>query len=190
MAEIEMKRADVRTMTFGDLQVNLTMSLIEVHGISQAIQQLEMMKEQQKMVADPPQLAQVKQAGEEARYRVNVIKAEIDRRMHDIDQRRMAEYELEVEVMPRFLDYLRKNELWGNLHVVMEDGNVEDHHIEACIKRAEEAGDAEGAELGRILLERMGEEHRKGFVSRAILPEDQERSERFAQGLANMGKAN
>jgi hypothetical protein len=40
----------------------------------------------------------------------------------------------------------------GNLHVVLDDLNLEDGYIEECIRFAEEEGDTEGAELGRIML--------------------------------------
>lgn len=58
------------------------------------------------------------------------------------------------EVAERFRAYLRKpgNSGWGSLHVVLEDDNVEDSSVEFCIAHAEERGDSEGAELGRILL--------------------------------------
>jgi hypothetical protein len=60
------------------------------------------------------------------------------------------------EVFDRFYAYYEKNPVWGSLHVVLDDGNLEDSTIRWCIDRAEKGGyrppDPEGAELGRILL--------------------------------------
>ena len=40
----------------------------------------------------------------------------------------------------------------GSLHIVTEDGNLGDSHVEFCIERAQECGDAEGWVLARALL--------------------------------------
>lgn len=40
----------------------------------------------------------------------------------------------------------------GNLHVVLEDGNVEDFCLESSLRRAIEANDGEGADLANALL--------------------------------------
>jgi hypothetical protein len=57
------------------------------------------------------------------------------------------------EVIDRFRAYHLDNPAWGALHIVLDDFNVHDVHVEHCIKYAEEEGDAEGAALGRILLQ-------------------------------------
>jgi hypothetical protein len=56
------------------------------------------------------------------------------------------------EVLPRFLAYYIDHPAWGSLHVVLDDGNVEDDCVRFCIEFAEQEGDEEGAELGRILM--------------------------------------
>ncbi len=58
------------------------------------------------------------------------------------------------DVLPRFRAYLalRGNEAWGSLHIVLEDGNVSDDSVRACIAYAAERGDAEGEALGKVLL--------------------------------------
>jgi hypothetical protein len=58
------------------------------------------------------------------------------------------------EVIERFREYHRKpgNLAWGSLHIVLDDGNVEDAHVAFCVEHAEAQGDTEGAELARILL--------------------------------------
>lgn len=59
------------------------------------------------------------------------------------------------DVIDRFKDYheLPGNSCWGSLHVVLDDGNLKDHFVQFCIDFAEQSGDREGAELGRILLQ-------------------------------------
>jgi hypothetical protein len=39
----------------------------------------------------------------------------------------------------------------GHLHIVLDDGNLEDDHIDFCIAQAVEAKDAEAEALGRVL---------------------------------------
>jgi len=58
------------------------------------------------------------------------------------------------DVVYQFWEYYRKpgNGAWGNLHIVLADNNVKDVHVEFCIKDAQQRGDTEGADLGRILL--------------------------------------
>jgi hypothetical protein len=41
----------------------------------------------------------------------------------------------------------------GNLHIVLDDGNVEDGHVLFCKKAAHEAGDAVGEQLADLLLQ-------------------------------------
>ncbi|MCY1280715.1 hypothetical protein D9M68_19050 [compost metagenome] len=57
------------------------------------------------------------------------------------------------EVFERFREYYLSNPAWGSLHIVLADDNVLDHHVEWTIEYAEEEGDKEGAELGKILLQ-------------------------------------
>lgn len=59
------------------------------------------------------------------------------------------------EVIERFRSYKAKpgNGVWGSLHIVLDDFNLADHHVEFCIKYAIDKGDIEGAELGKILLQ-------------------------------------
>lgn len=57
------------------------------------------------------------------------------------------------DVIERFVSYYTKNPVWGSLHIVLDDGNVEDQFLHFCIAHAEEKNDQEGAELGKILLQ-------------------------------------
>lgn len=38
------------------------------------------------------------------------------------------------------------------LHVVIDDGNVDDRTVDRCVRRATESGDVVGAMLARVLL--------------------------------------
>lgn len=65
------------------------------------------------------------------------------------------------QVKDRFLAYLTKHPTWGSLHIVLDDGNIENCHVTWCIKYAQERGDTEGAELGKILLSMSETQRRK-----------------------------
>lgn len=52
----------------------------------------------------------------------------------------------------RFRDYYDENPTWGSLHIVMDDYNTLDSHVQWCIRWAQEHGDDEGAHLGSVLL--------------------------------------
>ena len=56
------------------------------------------------------------------------------------------------EVRDSFRAYLAQHPTWGSLHIVLDDGNVEDSSVEFCLDFARECGDAEGERLARILL--------------------------------------
>lgn len=57
------------------------------------------------------------------------------------------------ELLARFMAYRRLpgNNAWGSLHVVLDDGNTQNHVVDGCIEDAVARGDHEGAQLGRIL---------------------------------------
>lgn len=76
------------------------------------------------------------------------------------------------EILDRFVDYFEApgNGAWGSLHNVLDDGNVDDSHVDFSISHADAHGDEEGADLGRILL-RMSRTQRlklPGAVQKAI----------------------
>lgn len=48
--------------------------------------------------------------------------------------------------------YASGNPLGGNLHVVLDDGNIEDSHVEWCLERCLELNDKSGEELALLLL--------------------------------------
>lgn len=58
------------------------------------------------------------------------------------------------EVLPLIQAYYAKpgNGVGGNLHIVLEDLNVEDSHVRWCLEYAEKQGDTDGVELAKLLL--------------------------------------
>jgi hypothetical protein len=48
--------------------------------------------------------------------------------------------------------YYQSNPCGGNLHVVLDDANIDAGNVQSCLEWAEMAGDAEGAALARLLL--------------------------------------
>lgn len=57
-------------------------------------------------------------------------------------------------VLPLVRAYCAKpgNGVGGSLHIVLEDQNVDDSHVEFCRKWAAERGDTEGVALAETLL--------------------------------------
>lgn len=47
--------------------------------------------------------------------------------------------------------YHHRNPTWGVLHIVLEDGNVEDSDVDFCIEKAIERNDRDGLKLARML---------------------------------------
>ncbi len=66
-----------------------------------------------------------------------------------------------TEEKERFKAYHEKNPAWGVMHIVLDDGNYEDHCVEFCIKVAKENGDLEGLELAEILLKKSWTQRKK-----------------------------
>ncbi len=65
------------------------------------------------------------------------------------------------EVRERFQAYHAIHPVWGSLHVVLDDENLSDDIIEACIESAQAEQDTEGATLGRILLQMSWTQRKK-----------------------------
>jgi hypothetical protein len=65
------------------------------------------------------------------------------------------------EVAPRFAAYYRDNPVWGSLHIVLDDGNVEDSSVDYCIQWATDSGDKEGLALALILRQMSKTQRRK-----------------------------
>lgn len=58
------------------------------------------------------------------------------------------------DVMPVAKAYIAKpgNSVGGNLHIVLEDGNVHDDHIKFCLDQCIQANDRDGVYLCELLL--------------------------------------
>ncbi len=74
------------------------------------------------------------------------------------------------EVMDQFVEYLRKpgNGVGGSLHIVLDDQNIQNHHVEFCISHAEQCDDEDGIKLGKILLEMSKTQRLK--ISKEVWP--------------------
>jgi len=56
------------------------------------------------------------------------------------------------EVLPKVQAYYQNNPAGGNLHIVLEDGNVNDSHVQFCLEQASRKGDNEGVDLAQLLM--------------------------------------
>lgn len=58
------------------------------------------------------------------------------------------------EVLPLVKAYYAKpdNGAGGNLHIVLDDGNVQDSSVRFCLSQAERAQDLDGIVLAQLLL--------------------------------------
>lgn len=72
----------------------------------------------------------------------------------------MTEKPTVPEVLPLVNAYYKTHPVGGSLHIVLDDCNVDDGHVEFCLNWAIEEDDAEGEALARILL-RMSKTQRK-----------------------------
>ena len=74
------------------------------------------------------------------------------------------------EVLPLVRAYYAKpgNLAGGSLHILLDDGNVDDSSVEFCEKVAVERGDEDGVALARI-LRRMSKTQRKKLY---VLPKE------------------
>ena len=57
------------------------------------------------------------------------------------------------ELIEKFKAYHQRpeNGAWGSMHIVLDDGNYEDGHVDFCVQYALENADIEGWELAKIL---------------------------------------
>lgn len=78
------------------------------------------------------------------------------------------------EVIPLCREYYAKpgNCSGGSLHIVLEDGNIEDSHVRFCIEFAREEGDPDGVALAETLLS-MSKTQRKRLSRESFYPWDQ-----------------
>jgi hypothetical protein len=92
----ESSKVDVRTIPTGTLIYNLIRYTGEEIGIANTIHQIEAIKEQQKMVNDPPQLAAMRDHEKHVQAWRYLISVELNERFADIDNARLAGLSLSV----------------------------------------------------------------------------------------------
>ena len=71
------------------------------------------------------------------------------------------------DVLLRFGRYWDEHLAWGSLHIVLEDDNVDDHHVDFCENWAIDHDDHEGYELA-LLLKGMSKSQRLGLPGRIL----------------------
>jgi hypothetical protein len=57
------------------------------------------------------------------------------------------------EVLPLVLQYYAEYRSGGNLHLVLDDGNVNNEHVLYCWRLAKERDDALGVQIAELLLQ-------------------------------------
>lgn len=60
-----------------------------------------------------------------------------------------------------FKSYHERELCWGSLHIVMDDGNLEDSNVQFCMNWARVENDADGFMIAVILSEKTIEERQK-----------------------------
>lgn len=65
------------------------------------------------------------------------------------------------DVIARFRAYHEQYPVWGTLHIVLGDLNLDDENVEHAIRWAIEEKDTEGEALARILLKMSRAQRRK-----------------------------
>jgi hypothetical protein len=67
------------------------------------------------------------------------------------------------DVVPLIRAYYAKpgNGAGGNLHIILDDGNVKDDNVKFCLTQAREAGDKDGVRLAELLLRTSKTQRRK-----------------------------
>ena len=88
--------ADIRAIPIGTLIYNLGLAILDERATGMAVQQMNQMKQEQKLVVDPPPLMMAKAHLEESEKRRFAFANEINIRFRDSDKRRIDESDLEV----------------------------------------------------------------------------------------------
>jgi len=57
------------------------------------------------------------------------------------------------DVIERFSVYKKIHPIWGSLHIVLDESNVKDKHVEFCKQWAMDHNDHEGIALAELLLQ-------------------------------------
>lgn len=77
------------------------------------------------------------------------------------------------EVLPIVRAYYAKpgNLCGGSLHIVIDDGNIEDSHVRLCRAWAGKRGDADGVALADLLLAMSKTQRRKLYMASPSIDE-------------------
>lgn len=78
------------------------------------------------------------------------------------------------DVMPLVNDYYRNNGTGGALHLVLDDGNVDDSHVSFCLNEAAQNDDLPGVHLALLLLRMSKTQRLKLAMSRSDVPDDED----------------
>lgn len=65
------------------------------------------------------------------------------------------------EVAPLVDDYLERHPAGGNLHIVLDDGNIEVDHVLWCRKNALERGDEDAVRIATLMSQMTSTQRRK-----------------------------
>jgi len=57
-----------------------------------------------------------------------------------------------LEILKLAAEIYAENSVGGNLHIVLDDGNLDNDDIVSCIHKAQDDGDFKAAKLGRMLM--------------------------------------
>ena len=69
------------------------------------------------------------------------------------------------EVLPKVQEYYKDHLAGGNLHIVLDDGNVRDSDVMFCLERAKQKNDIKGIELANLLLRMSTTQRRKLYAN-------------------------
>lgn len=96
VAGIRKESVDVRSIPTGTLMWNLYLASNAEHALLSQIRQLQILKEAQKMVEDPPQMQKMIQDFHEAEQGRYTIAKELNARFHDRDMSRCSGLGIEL----------------------------------------------------------------------------------------------
>jgi hypothetical protein len=65
------------------------------------------------------------------------------------------------EVAPLIGSYLDRHPIGGNLHIVLEDGNIEVSHVLWCMQNARERGDDDAIRIADLMSRMTSTQRRK-----------------------------
>lgn len=61
-----------------------------------------------------------------------------------------------------------KNSVGGNLHIVIEDGNIDNYSIKFCLEQAKEQKDEEGIIIANLLLQMSKTQRKKIYMQSGV----------------------